>query len=138
MTIKVNVVLPEPVYDQFQQLAHQQRLEIAEAIATYLTQNPPVVAPNPKVESQPDPQLAAAIAQEKQAYLRLHSQLWESYPGQYVAIADGQLVYHDVDKVALYTRIEQRYLNQFVLMRRIEREPERLLQFRSPRFIERP
>lgn len=79
----------------------------------------------------------ANIQQEKQAYLHMHKQLWRQYPHHYVAIKGRQLVDHDADKLALYTRIEQRYPNQFVLMRRVEAAPECTYIFHSLRFLKR-
>lgn len=136
MNMEVNVVLPEPTYDLFHQWAQARRQDIAEAIADYLAQNPPFL-PNERLSAMAESTADMAIVQEKQAYLRLHKQLWEQYADHYVAITGGQLVDHDTDKVALYTRIEQRYPNQFVLMRRVEATPERTYTFHSLRSLER-
>jgi hypothetical protein len=77
-----------------------------------------------------------AVRDEITAYHALHPMLWAQYPKQHVAIHGGQLLDHDENKVALRRRINQSYPNQFVLVRQVEREPERVLYFRSPRFTE--
>ncbi|MEZ4726003.1 MAG: hypothetical protein R3E79_02590 [Caldilineaceae bacterium] len=130
------MVLSEPTYDLFHQWAQARRQDIAEAIADYLAQNPPLL-PREHLLTTLESTVDTAMGREKQAYLRLHKQLWEQYADHYVAISGGQLVDHDTDKVALYTRIEQRYPNQFVLMRRVEAAPERTYTFHSLRSLER-
>lgn len=137
MSIEVNVLLPEPVYDQFQSLAQQRQQGIAEAIAEYLIQNPPGGLTDTQLTSPIEANLAEAVTREKQAFLHLHQQLWEEYPGQHVAIYNGTVVDHDTNKLALYARIEERYPTHFVLIRRVEQQPERTLHFRSPHYIER-
>lgn len=136
MSIAVNVILSEPTYDLYEQFAQERHQGIAEAIAEYLAQNPPVFTEE-RVVTRVAPTTETAIDREKQAYLRMHKQLWEQYALHYVAIKGGQLVDHDTDKLALYARIEQRYPNQFVLMRRVEATPERTYTFHSLRSIER-
>ena len=77
------------------------------------------------------------IDAEANAFLELHPTLLQNYRGHYVAIYQGQLVDHDTNKLALYARIEAKYPDDFVLMRRVEEQPEREIHFRSPRHIER-
>ncbi|MCK5750769.1 MAG: hypothetical protein KAH44_31420 [Oricola sp.] len=75
------------------------------------------------------------IESEISAFHRLHPTLLEHYPGEFVAIYDQQLVDHDPQKLALYQRIQERYPEQFVLLRRVEKEPERELLFHSTRYF---
>ena len=75
------------------------------------------------------------VAKEINAFHRLHPTLLEEHLGEYVAIYRQQLVDHDPKKLALYARIQEQYPEQFVLMRRVENEPERELHFRSTRFF---
>lgn len=135
MSIEVNIVLSEPTYGLYEQFAQERHQGIAEAIAEYLVQNPPVFSEERTTPAAST--IETAIGQEKQAYLHMHKQLWEQYAHQYVAIKGGQLVDHDADKLALYTRIEQRYPNQFVLVRQVEATPERTYTFHSLRSLER-
>jgi hypothetical protein len=46
-----------------------------------------------------------------------------------------QQVDHDRDLAELVGRIRRRYAPAFVLIRKVETEPERTYYFRSPRFV---
>jgi hypothetical protein len=74
------------------------------------------------------------IEAEVAAFRAMHAGLSEQFLGQYVAINHGKVVDHDLDFQALHSRIRQRYGRQPVLLRRVERNPEREMRFRSPRF----
>ena len=50
---------------------------------------------------------------------------------QHVAIQNGRLVDHDADGLTLSRRIDSRYPNTFVLIRKVEAQPKRVLQLRS-------
>jgi len=77
-----------------------------------------------------------AVGREVSAYIAMHPLLWENYAGEHVAIYGEELVDHDGDGVALSRRIYARYPSDFVLIRQVEAESERVLHFRSPRFAE--
>lgn len=70
------------------------------------------------------------VAREIAAFHELHPTLLQQYLGEFVAIQEQTVVDHDVEKLALYERIHNMYPNQFVLMRRVEDEPEPELHFR--------
>ena len=74
------------------------------------------------------------VEREKAAYVALHKTLLDKYPGHHVAIFNGEMVDHDVNGVALSTRVYQSYPDVFVLIRKVEQEPDPVLYFRSPRF----
>lgn len=74
------------------------------------------------------------IKTEAEAFRDLHSALLKEYPGQYVAIHNGELVDHDEDFQALHRRVRQRFGRQPVLLRQVGPEPERVWTFRSPQF----
>lgn len=76
------------------------------------------------------------VEQEIAAYHRLHSELWRKYPGQHVAIQNGRMVDHDADGLALSRRIYSRFPDTFVLIRQVDAQPERVIQLRSPRFVQ--
>jgi hypothetical protein len=78
------------------------------------------------------------IKAEAAAFRAKYDKLRRQFIGQYVAIYRGEMVDHDPDFQALHSRIRQRYGRQPVLLRRVEREPERTLVFRSPRFEQIP
>lgn len=81
-----------------------------------------------------DPQRPAML-REIEAYHDLHPQLLANYKGQYVAIYKGELVDRDSDSEALTRRILAHYPDQVVLQRKVEKTPEVILHFRSPRFL---
>lgn len=78
---------------------------------------------------------SAAIRKEEAAYQAMHSELFEKYAGQYVAVYKGELVDFDADESDLYRRIDQRYPNEVVLMKKVEKSPEKVYYSRSPRFV---
>lgn len=96
----------------------------------------------PTIQSHPDAddtfeednEFEEVVAREIAAFHELHPTLLQQYPGEFVAIQDRNVVDHDVEKLTLYERIHNSYPQQFVLMRRVEDEPEPELHFRSTRF----
>ena len=98
-----------------------------------------------KVGEWPEPDLhirsprflreSTAISKEEAAYRAMHSELFEKYAGQYVAVYGGELVDFDANESALYNRIDQRFPDEVVLMKKVEKSPEKIYYFRSPRFV---
>jgi hypothetical protein len=72
--------------------------------------------------------------QEIEAFFDLHPVLWREFPGEYVAIYGGRLVDHDMDRVALLSRIDQNYPDVFVLIRPVREDPEIVYEHRSIRW----
>jgi uncharacterized protein DUF5678 len=65
-----------------------------------------------KTTSQPtltDEEYNARFEQEVAAYVAMHRQLMEKYEGKWVAIYGGQVIDADVDDVALFDRVIDRY-----------------------------
>lgn len=89
---------------------------------------------SPRPPTSLDDELEQIVDAEIAAYHQLHPMLLAEHAGEYVAIAEQVLVDHDVDKLALYRRIQARYPEQFVLVRRVDRMPEPELHIRSPRY----
>ena len=132
MTAPAIVELPAALYDRVQRLAQRRQQAIPELIAEALDfaeENAVDFDPTALDWAEPD----EAVNDEQAAYHRLHPHLWATYPNHYVAILGGLLVDHDINGAALSERIEQLYPDQFVLIRRVEQAPERILYFRSPR-----
>lgn len=73
------------------------------------------------------------LEEEDKAFKRLHPELVQSIFGEYAAIHDGELVDHDVDQVALFLRVEERFGGLPVFIRRVKSEPEEVFVVRSPR-----
>lgn len=76
----------------------------------------------------------SVMEQNVATYRAIHSELIDHYLGQYVAICDGKLVDHDPDPLLLLERIRRNHPNQVVLRRKVEREPEREIRIRHPKF----
>lgn len=74
-----------------------------------------------------------ALEEEDKAYQRLHPDLVQSIYGEYAAVYGGELVDHDADLLALYLRVEKRFEDLPVLIRKVKSEPEEVIVVRSPR-----
>lgn len=134
MAVRVTLKVPESVYERARQLAQSRQQDVAAAIASFLEEAlpPAPFTPDSDDELVPD----ETVAQEIAAYREMHSELWQKHPGQHVAIYQGKLVDHDADGVALSLRINEKYPHDFVLVRQVESQPDRVLHFRSPRLVE--
>ena len=133
MAVELKVTLSEKVYDRVVRLARLQRQGIGETVVRFLEEELPNDGKEEIINwSEADETVEEEIA----AYHRLHSELWRKYPGQHVAIQNGRLVDHDTDGLALSRRIYSRFPDTFVLIRQVDAQPERVIQMRSPRFIQ--
>jgi hypothetical protein len=84
---------------------------------------------------QVDDEHQAAMRREEAAYQEMHEELYKKYPGQHVAIYQGELIDHDEDGVALYMRVRQKYPGEFVLMTPVGQEAEETYRILSPRLV---
>ncbi len=134
MTKQVVLELTDSLYERTQQLAKARQMDMTEVMRLVFNKGLPLIEEERDVIDLTEPD--EAVRDEIAAYHVLHPMLWAQYPKQHVAIHGGQLLDHDENKVALRRRINQSYPNQFVLIRQVELEPERVLYFRSPRFVE--
>ncbi|MCE7986815.1 MAG: hypothetical protein DYG89_37050 [Caldilinea sp. CFX5] len=71
------------------------------------------------------------MQQEIAAFHDRHQELLRQFPGQYVAVHQGQVVDHDEEQLALYLRVRQRYPDEIVLIRQVRPEPERTWTMRT-------
>lgn len=129
MSQQVQITLTDRLLSVWQRYARGRNQQLAEAIADYLEENPPVDAPvagNLVHESDPE------MEREMAAYRTMHASLMPKYLGSYVAIKNGELVDTDVDKQQLIERINSRYGSDFVLIHPVLEEVEQVLHFRSP------
>lgn len=133
MSKEILLTMPDDMYSQVRHFAEKtnQPLDtyILEILADTVEKEGTTVEFDSKTPLPDDP-----VEREKAAYISMHNELWQKYPGQQVAIHNGELVDHDTDGVALSKRVYQRYPDEFVLIRQVEQEPDRILYFRSPRF----
>lgn len=76
-----------------------------------------------------------AMLQEQDAYQAMLPELLAQYKNQYVAIHQGKVVDHDIDKIALVMRLDDNHPDAVVLVQQVSEEPEKVLRMRSPRLI---
>lgn len=121
----MTITLPDPIYQQAQRLAQSTQQNVQEVLIEVITRN---FKPFPVHENR------SAMLLEIEAFRSLHPRLVDHYTGQYVAIFRGQLVDHDNDPVELLKRVKEKFPGQTVLRRKVDANPDPVLQFRSPRF----
>jgi uncharacterized protein (DUF3084 family) len=126
MSDYVTVSIPESLYRRARELARVNHQHVDEVIAEALEQAFPVFYVDPERER---------MQQEQAAYARLRDSLLITHEGQYVAIHGGEVVDADADETALLRRIDARFRDEVVHLRRVTREPERELRIYSPRLI---
>ncbi len=68
----------------------------------------------------------------------MYPELRQTYPGQWVAIHDRQLVDHDEDVAPLHRRMLDRYGRMPVLIQRVTESPVEEVYIRSPRLDDTP
>lgn len=74
-----------------------------------------------------------AMTREIAAYETQHAALLAAYENQYVALYQGQVVDHDVEKRALRSRLDQMYPDTTILVRKVEAALPKPIYVRSPR-----
>jgi hypothetical protein len=78
-----------------------------------------------------------ALEEEERAYQQLYTELYTHYSGQVVAVFGGRVIDVDPDFETLFLRVQKRYPDQAVLIRRVSESPQQEYRFRSPR-LEHP
>jgi hypothetical protein len=127
MSRQITVTISEKTYEQAKYLADLRRQPVADVLAEHLSRTLPGEDEVMFPQIDPDP----IVEKERNAYLALHSELWQKYPHEYVAIYQGQLIDHDKNKLALIQRINEQYPDDFVLVRQVEMTPEIVYQFHN-------
>jgi hypothetical protein len=72
------------------------------------------------------------LDREIRAYEAMHPELWQTYPGQWVAVHRQRLIDHDCDRRALYRRIRAEYGRTSVLIRKVTEHPTEEIWLRTP------
>ncbi len=72
------------------------------------------------------------IDHEIVAFESMHGDLWRNHPEEWVAIHNQELVDHDLDQVALYRRIRDRFGRTSVLIRQVRESPVAEIWMRTP------
>lgn len=124
MERQITLTLPEIVYQQAEQMASVSHRPLAEVLIDVIDAGSATLYVDPN---------RPAMLQEKAAFLAMHAELAARYDGQYVAMFGGLVVDHDKDVILLVRRIRQQYPGEVILVKRVESDPDRLLEFRSPR-----
>lgn len=75
----------------------------------------------------------AIIAKEQATYERQHPELCVRYAGEYIAMHNGDVVDHDVDRIALRKRIRKSFGNQSVFVTPVLEEPVQVIHVRGLR-----
>jgi hypothetical protein len=130
MSVKVTLNIDNDLYRRAEKIARSRQRDVADLLAESITL-PETVPANDMVLGRD-----TAVAQEEAAFYRLHPELWQTYPGQYVAIHNEEVVDHDADQVALYLRIKARYPGQFVWIAPVKETAVEEYVVRSPRSVE--
>lgn len=146
MSKQITVEIPETIYQQVEEAARATNRRVAEVITDTLVESflyqqtrPALETPTDEdeypLDEYPPRTHREAMDKETEAFKKMHPQLWEEYPHQFVAVYQGKVIDHDKDFVTLANRIDQKYPypEHIVLMREVEPDPDPVLYFRSPR-----
>lgn len=95
---------------------------IDQALRAYLTRVPAKISREAKIRA------------EREAFEQQHAALLANYANQYVALHHGQVIDHDPDLRTLHLRVFAQLGHTTVLLKKVTKEAERELVFRSPRF----
>jgi hypothetical protein len=129
MSEQITITVSSKVYRRILEQARQNRTDVSDLV-NY------VVAKAFVLDTSDETPAQEKMLREVEAYKKMHSQLVSQFAGQFVAIHDGQLVDHDADKDALFFRIKKNFPNEIVLQRQVLENPDPVIHFRSPRFLQ--
>lgn len=120
-----SLIIPDSLLERARQIARRQDRQVQEVVAEALEQGLPLL----ETASVPD-----ALEREADAFDAMHTAWRQQYPGEYIAVYQGQLVDHDLSFGALLERIESRYPEERVLIRPVRDESEIVYNHRSIRW----
>lgn len=125
MASNSKLTIPSSLYERLQRLARRQRREIPELAAEALAE----ALSRLEADEVPDD-----WAFESGAFVQAHPELLERYRGEYVAFHMGRLIDHDPSLTALMIRVDERFPDEFVLVRPVTAEAEITYQLTSIRW----
>ncbi len=128
MGTEILLTIPDDLYRRAQRVAKAQQQEVTSLLVEALAESS-ILADFDYAQEDEN------VEREMQAYQAMHAELWDKYPGQYVAIQGGNLVDRDTDPTALSLRINEKYPDVFVWIGKVEERPIRVLQMPSFRLI---
>ena len=76
------------------------------------------------------------IDEEHERFLQQHSQLLETYKGEYIAMRHGKVLDHDPDLVTLHNRVRAEYDDVSILITLVADEPIQTFRIRRPRRLQ--
>ena len=118
----ITVTLDDQIERQVTKIAHNQAVtpdEIVEkAIRSYLQTEASLI-----------------LARETAAFRAMHQELLDKYAGKYVAIHQGQVIDYGAKLGEVYARIDTKYPDETILIKRVQPEVERVATIRSPRIV---
>lgn len=75
-----------------------------------------------------------ALTREAAAYAELHAALWQTIPGKWIALYEGQIVDQDDDPRALHLCVRERLGEVPIFMCQVGPTPEEEIWIRSTRY----
>lgn len=127
---QITLTIPDLLYDKAERIAQEKDLDVTDVLVEFTARGE-----NAFDEMMDDEDDSTVLAQEEAAFMRMHPELWEKYPGEYVAIHGDELVDHDVNLNALSERIDERFGNIPIWVSPVRKSPIEEWVFRSPRFV---
>lgn len=131
----VQIALPEQTVEKLNRSAVKRGLDpnqlLIQLVEEFLANEPAFV------EDVPAGRAAEyeKIAQEQRHYEAQHAAILSQYRGHYIAMHEGKLVDHDLDRVAVSRRIRQKYGHTAILITQVREEPKLTITVRSPRLV---
>lgn len=138
MSVQVTLNIDSDLYRRAEKIAHSRRRDVADLLAESITlpdMSPAAKENGPKAVTTSSASAEQVVVREEAAFYRLHPELWQQYPGQYVAIYNEEVVDHDVDQVSLYLRVKAQYPGQFVWIAPVKETAAEEYVIRSPRSV---
>jgi hypothetical protein len=127
MSIQVTLTINDDLYRRARQIARSRQQDVAEVLAESITLT--------EMAEDFGASEDGAIERENAAYLALHDTLLEKYRGEYVALYHGEVIAHGSDFGTVFTYVNQQHPDEFVMIRRVEADPEPVYHFRSPKLV---
>ena len=128
MTTQVLLSVPDDVYERVAAAANALNQPVQEILNDAIVWDAAAIADVPQMSKQEK--------KEEEAFVRLHPQLRNLYPDQFVAIYNEEVVDHDIRFGTLHDRISEKYGDEFVLISAVEETPDEPLYVSSFRFVE--
>ncbi len=126
MGTKIELNIPDYIYQQAQEIAKQEKRSISDVFHDVLIQTFPATYVSLQRKQ---------MEREQSAFWDMYESLLSKYATEYVAICNGQLIDHDPNRLALASRIDEKYPYETVLIKLVSPEADPVIQVRSPRIL---